>query len=177
LRPEKNVRRLLEAFASVREKADCRLVIAGDGPERAPLEAMARQLLPGGSYLFTGHIERVERVYSALDIFALTSDTEQMPTSLMEAMAAGLPVAATNVGDIMQMVTAENRSFIVPRETQLFADALFHLVRDGSARERIGGANGANAQTQFGIARMFRDYDALFSTGVNSVFAGGNARP
>jgi glycosyltransferase involved in cell wall biosynthesis len=153
----------LRSFAAIREKAGCRLVIAGDGPERATLESLARQLLPDGSYVFTGHIDAVERVYSALDIFALPSDTEQMPTSLMEAMAAGLPAVATDVGDVLRMVSAENLPFIVQRDTQTFSDALFRLVCDQADRNRIGDANRAMARAQFEISRMFRDYEVLFS--------------
>jgi glycosyltransferase involved in cell wall biosynthesis len=177
LRPEKNIGRLLRAFAKVREKTDCRLVIAGDGPERAALEALARQLLPGGSYLFTGHIDAVERVYVALDIFALPSDTEQMPTSLMEAMAAGLPAVATDVGDVSRMVSTENQPFLVSRDTRAFADALFRLVRDQTDRNRIGAENRATARAQFDISRMYRDYERLFSPRRDADITCANSRP
>ncbi|MGH6876179.1 MAG: glycosyltransferase family 4 protein [Rhizomicrobium sp.] len=175
LRPEKNIGRLLRAFASGREKTACRLVIAGDGAERTQLEALARQLLPEGSYVFIGQIDAVERVYGALDIFALSSDTEQMPTSLMEAMAAGLPVVSTDVGDVMDIVAAQNRPFVVPREGRQFAETLCRLATDEESRPSIGAANRAAAGARFGIARMFSDHDTLFSSLLNS--GGANPAP
>jgi glycosyltransferase involved in cell wall biosynthesis len=170
LRPEKNIGRLLRAFASVREKTACRLVIVGDGPERASLEALARALLPDGSYAFTGRVDAVERVYAGLDIFALSSDTEQMPTSLMEAMATGLPAVATGVGDVEQMVSAENRPFVVPCEAPKFAAALSRLVGDEATRTLLGAANREIAQTKFATT-MFSGYDSLLSSLIHLKFA------
>lgn len=164
LRPEKNIGRLLRAFRSVLEDIPCRLMIAGDGPERGNLEEFARGTLPAESVVFTGHIEEVERVYACFDIFALSSDTEQMPTSLMEAMAAGLPVVATDVGDVPEMIGAPNRPFIVRRDDLLFADSLRRLVADPTARKTIGAANRAAAEANFSIARMFSRYDSLFQS-------------
>src|SRR6185437_14374501 len=115
LRPEKNLSRLLRAFRLVRERMPCRLLIAGDGEERASLEKQAEFLGLREQVLFTGHVQETERIYAALDLFALSSDTEQMPTTVVEAMASGLPVAAVDVGDISQMVAAENRPFVTER--------------------------------------------------------------
>jgi glycosyltransferase involved in cell wall biosynthesis len=164
LRPEKNIARLIRAFAIVRRKCACRLVISGDGSERSTLEVLARNILPSDSYIFTGHVSQVEQVYPSLDIFALPSDTEQMPTSLMEAMASGLPIVSTDVGDVSNMITEENRRFVVPQDDELFADALFQLISDENTRKGLGEQNRAFALKRFDVETMFRNYDLLFES-------------
>ena len=75
-----------------------RLVIAGAGGQRADLEAQAHALGLSERVVFTGFVERPGSVLGGLDVYVLTSDTEQMPISVLEAMAVGLPVLATDVG-------------------------------------------------------------------------------
>jgi glycosyltransferase involved in cell wall biosynthesis len=162
LRPEKNITRLLRAFRGVLEITPCRLVIAGDGPEKGRLESLARETLPPASFVFTGDVSEVERVYRSIDIFAMSSDTEQMPTSLMEAMASGLPVAATNVGDTAEMVSSANRVFIAQRTEHSLADALYRVVVDESARRAAGDGNRLVAVARFGMSAMLSSYDSLF---------------
>ena len=73
-----------------------------------------------------------------------------MPLSVLEAMAAGLPVAATDVGDIASMVAAENRPFITPLDETALAKAIASLIRDPALRQRVGAANRAKAVAEFG---------------------------
>ena len=91
-----------------------RLVIVGDGPERAALERLSRRARAGRAGGFAGHLADPAPLYAGFDIFALSSDTEQMPLSVLEAMASGLPVAATDVGDVAAMLAAENQAFVTP---------------------------------------------------------------
>jgi glycosyltransferase involved in cell wall biosynthesis len=163
LRREKNIGRLIKAVAQVRSQTNCRLVIAGDGPERENLELLARSSLPANCFIFTGHVSSVEDVYAALDIFALSSDTEQMPTSLMEAMAAGLPVVSTDVGDVSSMVSDESRPFVVRRDDESFGEVLFRLVADERLRTKLGDSNRRLATERFGLSAMLAAYDLLFS--------------
>jgi glycosyltransferase involved in cell wall biosynthesis len=162
LRPEKNLRRLLDAFRLVLARAPCRLLIAGDGPERESLETHAEAIGLQEHVRFTGHVREPERIYAALDVFALSSDTEQMPTSVIEAMAAGLPVAATDVGDISQMVSDENRPFVAGRNEASLADAILKLRGDPDLRARIGAANRETAETRFDEHTMAAAYAELF---------------
>jgi glycosyltransferase involved in cell wall biosynthesis len=165
LRPEKNIERLLDAIRIVRSRIDCRLLIAGDGPERSRLERIARDTLPEGSVIFAGHMTDVERVYAALDVFALSSETEQMPTSVMEAMASGLAIAATSVGDIPEMVSPGNRPFIVDRDAQALGESIYRLAVDEVSRRRLGEENGQIAKNRFDAARMFHEYGMMFLGG------------
>src|SRR5262249_7095490 len=96
LRPEKNLPRLLRTFAALPQAAATRLVVAGDGPERPHLEALVRQAALESRVIFLGPVSGAQQVLGLFDSFALSSDTEQMPYSVLEAMAAGLPIVATD---------------------------------------------------------------------------------
>jgi glycosyltransferase involved in cell wall biosynthesis len=162
LRAEKNLSRLLRAFAHVAQAIPARLVIAGDGPDRPALEALAAELGLGGQVSFLGHIADPAPLYAGFNVFALSSDTEQMPISVIEAMAAGLPVAGTDVGDVRAMLAAENGVAIGPRDETVLAESLLALLQDSSKRARIGAANRAKAVHAFDQDRMFAAYAALF---------------
>ncbi len=160
LRGEKNLARLLEAFALLRQPA--RLAIVGDGPDRAALEARALGLGIAGAVRFTGHLAAPQAAYRDFDLFALSSDTEQMPLSVLEAMASGLAVASTDVGDVAAMLAAENRPFVVARDAAALAEAMAALLADPQRRQAIGAANRARAEHDYDQETMFRAYAALF---------------
>jgi len=162
LRREKNIARLVEAFAKIasqRAPGASELLIVGDGAERQGLEQLARTLNIAGNVRFAGQSDRPEDWYPQMDIFALSSDTEQMPLSVLEAMAAGLPVVSTAVGDVAQMVSTENRDYVIP--AQNFTAALARLVDDGAARRSIGLANEKRARENFDENVMAANYAAL----------------
>ncbi len=106
LRPEKNVKRLISAFAAARRVHDVRLLIVGDGTERAALQAHAQALGVAADVVFTGYLRQPQDQLLKMDLFALSSDTEQQPISMLEAMALGIPVLATRVGDVPFIVPA-----------------------------------------------------------------------
>ena len=162
LRAEKNLARLLHAFAAVRARQPARLVIVGDGPERAALAALAEALGLTGHVIFAGATEDTPRAYRNFDVFALSSDTEQMPLSVLEAMACALPVAASDVGDVAAMLDAANRPHVVARDAGALAGALAALLADPAAARAIGAANRARAGQEYDQARMFAAYAALF---------------
>jgi glycosyltransferase involved in cell wall biosynthesis len=159
LREEKNIARLVCAFATL---PTGRLVIVGDGPQRPILEVLAGSLGVTDRVQFAGHHQDPAPFYAGFDIFALSSDTEQMPLSVIEAMASGLPVLATNVGDVSLMVASENTAFITPLDDVAFAGALTTMAGDRDTRQRIGLANLAKAQRDFDQAAMFEAHGALW---------------
>ena len=120
LRPEKNLTRLIYAFHKTSRHVDCRLIIVGDGPERHRLDALVARLGLTSVVHFAGQVENPAPMYREMDVFALSSDTEQMPYTVIEAMAAGLPVVATDVGDIAQMVTLDNLPYVVHADLRRF---------------------------------------------------------
>lgn len=163
LRPEKNLMRLLDAFAALAPTRPVSLRIVGDGPERPRLEARARALDLGDRVEFTGPTATPEQALADLDIFALSSDTEQMPLSVLEAMASGLPIASVDVGDVARMVARPNQPYVVPRDAAALAQALQALVDEPDTRFRVGAANRAQAVSTFSLARMIEGYQALFA--------------
>lgn len=163
LRKEKALDRLIDAFAQVRARGSARLVIVGDGAERAKLKAQAEALGLGDSVTFTGALTQPEQAVAGFDLFAMSSDTEQMPMSVLEAMAAGLAVAATDVGDIRAMVAPDNGAFIVPKDSGALATAIQALLDHEHLRSRIGQANRDRACEVFDESRMFAAYEELFA--------------
>ncbi len=165
LRPEKNLIRLLRIFAALRPDLAAKLVIVGDGPERSKLESEALRLGLADRVILTGAMAAPERILGRFDVFALTSDTEQMPNSVLEAMAASLPVLATDVGDVRRMVAPQNAPFILPRENSAaLEEGLAALLRDGETRTRLGRLNRAHVRTEYDLAGMVRRYDSLFDS-------------
>jgi glycosyltransferase involved in cell wall biosynthesis len=162
LRAEKNLSRLVEAFALVVKQRSARLVIVGDGPDRLAIEAKAASLGIAGYVHFTGAHPAPERLLPAFAVFALSSDTEQMPISILEAMAAQRAVASTDVGDIKAMLAPDNRPFVVATEAGSLAEAILALLADPSLRDAIGTANRRRVGEEYDQNRMFAAYRALF---------------
>ena len=138
------------------------LVIVGDGAERSMLESQSRRWASMTSSHFTGAIEDPARLLGVFDVFALSSDTEQMPISVLEAMAAGLPIASVDVGDVKEMVSLENRPFVVNRESKSLAEAIFDLLSNYKTRSRIGAANKTRVDKDYTLDRMVRSYTDLY---------------
>jgi glycosyltransferase involved in cell wall biosynthesis len=162
LRPEKNLGRLLRIAAMLPKDLPWRLVIAGEGQERPALEAQARALGLSERVVFTGFVERPGTLLGELDVYVLTSDTEQMPISVLEAMAVGLPVLATDVGDLRLMLPADSRStcLFAREEENDFAERLAALLGSPDERRRLGALNRAQA-AEFSLEAMVASYDPL----------------
>ena len=164
LRPEKNLARLLRLFARLDTSRPTRLVVTGDGSERPKLEALAAELGLADRVTFTGHHPAPETILAELDVFALTSDTEQMPYSVIEAMAAGLPVVATDVGDVRNLLPEACRAHVHPPADEAgFAASLQRLLDAPDLRQSLGAANQDHARRHFALDLMVRRYETLFT--------------
>jgi glycosyltransferase involved in cell wall biosynthesis len=159
LREEKNIFRIVRAFATLPAG---RLIIVGDGPQRPALEALAATLGVAQRVEFAGHHSDTVPFYAGFDIFALSSDTEQMPLSVIEAMASGLPVVSTDVGDVRLMLAEPNRPYVTRLDDGAFAAALAGLIADPVGRRRIGDANRLKAEQDFDQAAMFAAHASLW---------------
>ena len=119
----------------------------------------------------TGHrsfLAQPARWIGHFDSFALSSDSEQFPISLVEAMAAGLPAVATAVGDVAQMVSDDNKPLIVdPADEAAFAAALDSLAERPDLRRAIGRANRQAASVEYDEARMIASYARLYEEAIS----------
>ncbi|HEX8308570.1 MAG TPA: glycosyltransferase [Allosphingosinicella sp.] len=166
LRPVKNLPRLVRAFAAM-TSLNARLVIVGTGPESERIAAEARARGVADRLVMPGFLPDPSHWIGRFDIFALSSDSEQFPISLVEAMAAGLPAAATAVGDVAHMVADDNRPLIVEAEDEAaFAAALDSLAERPDLRRAIGRANRQKAAAEYDEAGMVERYAGLYGEAI-----------
>jgi glycosyltransferase involved in cell wall biosynthesis len=161
LRKVKNLTALVRAASWLGD--EWQLVIAGEGPEREAIASEAEALAVEDRVHLPGFVADPVAVAGLFDVFALSSKSEQFPISVIEAMAAGLPIVAPAVGDVARMVAEENLPFIVPPgDERALRDALAELATDPAQRKRIGAANRARARKEYDEAAMIERYKALY---------------
>lgn len=171
LRAVKNIPRLVRAFAAGAPET-ARLLVMGEGPERTTVMAEAERLGIAGRVLLPGFVSEPARAIRHCAIFALSSDSEQQPISLIEAMASGLPVVSTDVGDVREMVSEANLPLIVPPVREdLFAEALSKMAANMSDRLAIGAVNRAKALQFFDEKTMVNRYRALYEAAMGQLGA------
>jgi glycosyltransferase involved in cell wall biosynthesis len=170
----KNHELFLEALARV-SLPRCQGVIVGDGERRAALEALARELLPPERpAIFAGWEREQGKIYAGLDIVCLTSRNEGTPVALIEAMAAGRPFVATDVGGVRDLTVGESRKdlrgfevfangIIVPAgDAGAFASALEVLVGQPELRAAMGATGRTVAMTRYGKERLIKDVESVY---------------
>lgn len=161
LRAVKNLPRLVRAVAA--QPANVRLVIVGEGPEREAIQKEAASLGIADRVLLAGFLPHPHLYVGHFDIFALSSDSEQFPISLVEAMAAGKPAVSTDVGDVRAILAAPNRDFVASVDEEgAFAVCLSRLVSDAALRSELGEANRALATSAYDEKTMIARYAALY---------------
>ncbi len=141
LGPEKNLPFLLRAFWGMAQVyPQAHLVLVGDGPERENLQDRVQHMRLTDRIHFTGMVPYgdVPRYLAAADIFATASDTEVHPLSVLEAMAAGLPVVGVRSPGVGEVVEHQRTGLLVEKDVAAFASALGRLVGDGELRRRLG---------------------------------------
>jgi glycosyltransferase involved in cell wall biosynthesis len=164
LRAVKNLPRLVRAVARFKDKVQ--LLIVGEGPEREAILVQARRCGLDALTL-PGFVPDPWKYIGLFDIFALSSDGEQFPISLIEAMAAGLPAVSTDVGDVRSMLSDRNSRFIVDREDEdAYAAALGVLIDNPNLRADIGVANRAKARASYQERDMVAAYTKLYGAGL-----------
>ena len=153
--PLRNHALLLSAARSLLAQApEARFVIVGEGSEGPRLRALARELGIAKRVIFTGERRDIPEVLSALDVFALSCDTEGFGLAALEAMAAGLPVVATRVGALPELIEEGESGLLVPRgDAPALGDALLRLLRDGALARRLGEAARGRAEADYSAAR------------------------
>lgn len=166
LRPEKNHETLIAAAALLSH--DCpplRYVIVGDGERRSELEALARDRNVEHLIEFAGHRDDVPALLAEADAFVLPSRSEAFPNGLLEAMAAGLPVIASGVGGILDLVDHGRTGLLVPPgDAQALAAALKRLASDPTRAQALGDAARGDVLARYSFDRMVRGFESLYET-------------
>jgi glycosyltransferase involved in cell wall biosynthesis len=162
LRRPKDVGTLVRAIALL-PAGSVRAVVVGDGPERAGLAAEVRRLGIEGAVELVGERDDVADLLAAADVFVLPTLSEGLPMSVLEAMAAGLPVVAAAVGGVPELVEdGETGLLVPPGRADALAAALERLAGDPAMRWRLGAAGRRRAETQFGIDACRRAHVDLY---------------
>jgi glycosyltransferase involved in cell wall biosynthesis len=168
LRATKGYPDLLAAARTVLDRSDNVIFLAlGQGPMRDELHERAEQLALGDRFRFLGYRNDAVQVMSAFDVFCLASHHEGLPIALMEALVLGLPIVATDVGGISEIVTDGREAVLVaPREPQQLADALTKVVSDPARRAEMS----ALAHTRgdaLDVTKAVRAVEAVYREGLD----------
>ncbi|HSU43634.1 MAG TPA: glycosyltransferase [Casimicrobiaceae bacterium] len=163
LSPEKNPALFLHSAALVHARLpDVRFVVIGDGPLRAGLESLAARLRIGHVVTFAGECADMPARYAALDLMLLTSWHEGTPLAVLEAMSCALPIVATDVGGVPELVVCGTTGWLVPAgDAVAMAERAIGLLQDRDTMRRFGRAARDRASTAFTIDDQVRRTAAL----------------
>lgn len=161
---EKNHALLLEAFSRLaRQLPRAKLLLVGDGQKRPALESQARELGLAGRVVFAGMRSGVPEILRLAQVFALSSDIEGLSISILEAMSAGLPVVATDVGGNRELIVPEQTGLLVPpRAADELAEALARVLGDEPWRQSMGQEARLRVCRDFSLEGMVRRYEELY---------------
>jgi glycosyltransferase involved in cell wall biosynthesis len=163
LSPEKDQMTLLRALPRVAAAVpDVRLLLVGDGPDRALLEAHCDDNRLRDRVVFTGYQENINAYYRILDLLVLPSRLEGHPNTVLEAMSFGVPVLASRVGGVPEIIDGPNGVMVEPGDPIALADRMIELLRDEGLRRTIG-ANGRNSlYPKFSPERRAREIMSVY---------------
>lgn len=163
----KDTMTLVRAFARLhldrRRPANLKLLVVGEGERRADLERFAADHGLTDAVRFTGMRHDVPRLLAAMDLFALSSLTEGLPITVLEAMGAGLPILATRVGALPELVAEGETGFLVePKRAEDFAEKIAMLYDHPALARQLGAAGRRKVENEYGIDRMLDRYADLY---------------
>ena len=168
-RPVKRVVDLVQAFIKVRQKTPCRMLLVGDGPDRWPAEMVARDGGMLSDIVFLGNQPAIVDLLGLADVFCLPSEEESFGLSALEAMACEVPIVATRVGGVPEVVVDGECGFLFPiGDIDQMAERILQLVMDKPLARRMGKAGRERATQIFEEEKVVSQYEALYQ----SVIAG-----
>jgi len=164
LRPQKALDVLIDAAAILAPRVDgLRVLIVGDGPERAALERRIAELGLAGTVVMLGHRDDVRDLIGELDVAVCSSDFEGTPLSVLEYMQASLPIVATRVGGIPDIVADGSEGLLVePRDAGALADAVARLLRERDLASRLGSSARERQLAEFDIGVTVRAVERIY---------------
>ena len=160
----KDLGTLIRAVALAREQVrDLELWIVGDGSVRGELEALSVELGVAEAVRFWGRQMQTARFYAAADVFAMSSTSEGLPMSLLQAMSVGLPALVTEVGGMAEVVRLAKCGLMAPvGDWQKMAEQIILLARDGTLRAQLGECGRRAYEAEFTLERMDAEYTKLY---------------
>lgn len=164
--PLKNMRLLVDAFRIVHsEDPSAHLVIVGEGPEARALKRQAVDVGVADQVTFAGYVphESLPDFYRSADVFALSSDFDNSPNVILEAMASGLPVVSTDVGGVREFVDSSGGAIVAPKQPEALARAIGEYLSQPAQSRAAGGSNRARAVTQFSWGASARQLLDVYS--------------
>ena len=175
LRPEKSHETLIAAASMlVGAYPALRFLVVGDGPRRRALEALAQARGLAAHMEFLGHREDVPAVLASADAFVLPSRSEAFPNGAIEAMAAGLPVVASAVGGLLDLIDHGRTGLLVPpTDPEALAGALRSLIDDPDRAASIGRAARADVHQRYSFDRMIASFEDLYASGLQRRMSAG----
>ncbi len=164
LQPEKGVDHFLKAAARVAPLVpEARFIVVGDGPLRGELGALTKRLGVGERVCFLGFRSDAREITSLLDVLVVPSLTEGAPLVVLEAMAAGVPVAASSVGGIPDQIRHEREGLLVaPGDAEALGEAILGLLRDPAYARSLGEAGRRRAGSEFGYGTMVQRIEDVY---------------
>lgn len=177
LQPEKGISNLLKAAARVSSSCpQARFLIVGDGPLREELLRLADRLGLRERVRFLGHRTDARALIGLLDVLVVPSLTEGTPLTVLEAMAAGVPIVASAVGGIPDQVHHDKEGLLVPPDdTAALGDALLELLQDPESARRLGEAGRQRADSGLSHTAMVREIEAVYHVALGRPTVQGDA--
>ena len=175
-RPVKRITDVVEIFARVREKTPAKLVMMGDGPDRGAAEYVVRRKKLQKDVLFLGKQDRVQEKLGLADLFLLPSDLESFGLAALEAMACEVPVVATNVGGLPEVVTHGVDGYLVPaRDVEAAAKYAIEILSRPDRGRAMGQQARINARKRYCSNDVIPLYEAYYQKVLNSTGAAARA--
>ncbi|MCU0645518.1 MAG: glycosyltransferase, partial [bacterium] len=162
--PAKAYHVLIDAFASIdsRNISAC-LIFIGDGIQRDDLQKYAEMKRMSDKIFFLGARNDIPQLLSALDVFVISSDREGLPVAMLEAMASKIPVVATAVGGIPELIVPRQNGFLVPpRDPQKLADAIAAILKNQSMRLKLANAGYHTVKNNYSIETITSQIEAIY---------------
>jgi N-acetyl-alpha-D-glucosaminyl L-malate synthase BshA len=162
-RPLKRVLDVVEVFLRLRSQVHCRLLMVGDGPERGRVEQRCRDSDACNSITFVGSLPLIEEVLVGADLFFLPSETESFGLAALEALSCEVPVIATSVGGLPEVVTHGENGFLHPiGDVEGMAASALRLLTDEPMRKAFGASGRRRAVEVFGQEAIVARYRAIY---------------
>ena len=169
-RPVKRITDVVEIFALVREKIPAKLVMMGDGPDRGAAEYIVRKKKLPKDVFFLGKQDHVQEKLGLADLFLLPSDVESFGLAALEAMACEVPVIATNVGGVPEVVTHGVDGYLVaPRDVEAGAECALEILTRPDRGRSMGQRARIDARAKYCANDVIPQYEAYYQKVLEAV--------